>query len=97
MNILYYYPEALGYGDFYLLLPILESLRKKHKKDNITLASSNTIRSLIVNKNIIDDYIVFNNNHRRGEFINKLIIKNKRDIDKYKYQASNHNRVSAQC
>jgi ADP-heptose:LPS heptosyltransferase len=86
MNILYYYPEALGYGDFYLLLPILESLRKKHKKDNITLASSNTIRSLIVNKNIIDDYIVFNNNHRRGEFINKLIIKNKRDIDNVLHQ-----------
>ena len=71
MNILYYYPDVLGYGDFYLLLPILESLRKKHKKDNITLASNSTIRSLIVNKNIIDNYIEFNSESE-----------NKRNIDK---------------
>ena len=73
MNILYYYPDVLGYGDFYLLLPILESLRKKHKKDNITLASNSTIRSLIVNKNIIDNYIEFNIESENKRNINNVL------------------------
>lgn len=81
MNILYYYPDVLGYGDFYLLLPVLESLRKKHKKDNITLASSNTIRSLIVNKNIIDDYIDFTSeseNKRNFSIHGEIVLKEQR-------------------
>ncbi|MBS82992.1 MAG: hypothetical protein CMD65_02525 [Gammaproteobacteria bacterium] len=72
MNILYYYPDVLGYGDFYLLLPILESLRKKHKKDHITLASNKTIKSLIVNENIIDDWIEFQSNIGNQRIIDNI-------------------------
>jgi len=72
MNILYYYPDVLGYGDFYLLLPILESLRKKHKKDHITLASNKAIKTLIVNENIIDDWIEFISNTGNKRIIDNL-------------------------
>ena len=57
MNILYYYHDACGLGDFYLLFPIFNSLRDKHKKDNITLLSRSEIKDLALNKNWFDNFV----------------------------------------
>ena len=50
----------------------LKKIRKKHKKSHITLASNKTIKSLIVNENIIDDWIEFNSNIGNKRIIDNL-------------------------
>ncbi len=57
MKILYYYHETCGLGDFYMLFPVFEALRKKHKDDEITLLSSDTIKDIATNKNWFDNFI----------------------------------------
>tara|TARA_B100001750_G_C15456781_1_gene572037 strand:+ start:180 stop:1118 length:939 start_codon:yes stop_codon:yes gene_type:complete len=56
-NILYYYHDSCGIGDFYLLFPVFDALRKKHKADNITLLSNDTIKNITYNKKWFDNYI----------------------------------------
>jgi hypothetical protein len=55
-NILYYYHDSCGLGDFYLLFPIFDALRTKHKNDNITLLSNDTIKDIAYNKKWFDNY-----------------------------------------
>ena len=45
-NILYYYHDSCGIGDFYLLFPLFDALRSKYKDDNITLLSTNSIKNI---------------------------------------------------
>ena len=56
-NILYYYHDSCGIGDFYLLFPLFDALRSKYKDDNITLLSTNSIKSIAYNKKWFDNYI----------------------------------------
>ena len=55
-NILYYYHDSCGLGDFYLLFPIFDALRTKHKNDNITLLSNDIIKDIAYNKGWFDNY-----------------------------------------
>ena len=57
MKILYYYHDSCGLGDFYLLFPVFDSLRRKHKNDEITLLSSDKIKDVVTNKNWFDNFI----------------------------------------
>ncbi|SVA47693.1 uncharacterized protein METZ01_LOCUS100547 [marine metagenome] len=56
-NILYYYHDSCGIGDFYLLFPLFDALRSKYKDDNITLLSTNSIKNIAYNKKWFDNYI----------------------------------------
>ena len=55
-NILYYYHDSCGLGDFYLLFPIFDALRTRHKNDNITLLSNDIIKDIAYNKGWFDNY-----------------------------------------
>ena len=57
MKILYYYHDSCGLGDFYLLFPVFEALRRKHKNDEITLLSSDKIKDVVTNKKWFDNFI----------------------------------------
>jgi hypothetical protein len=57
MKILYYYHDSCGLGDFYLLFPVFDALRRKHKNDEITLLSSDKIKDVVTNKNWFDNFI----------------------------------------
>ena len=57
MKILYYYHDSCGLGDFYLLFPVFDALRRKHKNDEITLLSSDKINDIVTNKNWFDNFI----------------------------------------
>ena len=61
MKILYYYHDSCGLGDFYLLFPVFDSLRKKHKNDEITLLSSDEIKDIVINKKWFDNFISTSN------------------------------------
>ena len=56
-KILYYYHDSCGIGDFYLLFPIFDALRKKHKDDNITLLSNELIKDIAQGKDYFDNYL----------------------------------------
>ena len=58
-NILYYYHDSCGIGDFYLLFPLFDALRSKYKDDNITLLSTNSIKSIAYNKKWFDAAIPY--------------------------------------
>jgi ADP-heptose:LPS heptosyltransferase len=57
MKILYYYHDVCGLGDFYLLFPILDALRIKHKNDEITLLAREEIKDIAFGKNWFDKYL----------------------------------------
>ena len=57
MKILYYYHDSCGLGDFYLLFPVFDALRRKHKNDEITLLSSDEIKDVVTNKKWFDNFI----------------------------------------
>ena len=54
MNILYYYHDVCGLGDFYLLFPVFDALRLKHKDDKITLLAREEIIDIASNKKWFD-------------------------------------------
>jgi len=57
MKILYYYHDVCGLGDFYLLFPIFDALRLKHKNDDITLLAREEIKDIASNKNWFNTYL----------------------------------------
>ena len=52
MNILYYYHDVCGLGDFYLLFPVFDALRLKHKDDKIDVEVHYFLCETL-NKNIV--------------------------------------------
>ncbi len=57
MKILYYYHDSCGLGDFYLLFPVFDALRSKHKDDNITLLAREEIKDIASNKKWFNNYL----------------------------------------
>ena len=57
MKILYYYHDVCGLGDFYLLFPVFDALRLKHKNDEITLLAREEIKDIASNKNWFNNYL----------------------------------------
>ena len=57
MKILYYYHDVCGLGDFYLLFPVFDALRLKHKDDEITLLAREEIKDIASNKNWFNNYL----------------------------------------
>ena len=57
MKILYYYSDVCGLGDFYLLFPLFDALRLKHKDDEITLLAREEIKDIASSKNWFNNYL----------------------------------------
>jgi len=55
MKILYYYHDVCGLGDFYLLFPVFDALRKKHQNAKISLLARGDLLDIIKDKPWFDN------------------------------------------